>query len=79
MFKAWACDSSKRPAKSKNPKDREDHVVAVFQEGKWHSAYAQQPKIDLKRDRSGDILAAIITLLDKDGKVVVQRYIERPN
>ena len=78
-FKAWACNNSKRPAKSKHPKDREDHMVSVFKDVKWYSAYAQKAETTLKRDVSGNVLAVVITLLDKDGKVVVQRYMERLN
>lgn len=71
VFKAWACRSNNETG------DVPDHVIAVRKDDKWHMAYAQKPDIIIKRDNSGEIVAVIITLLDKDGKVVVQRYIER--
>lgn len=72
-FKAWAC----RPNEEEG--DVPDHMVAVWKDGQWYStyAYAKAPKIyELKND--GRLSAVKIVLLDKDGKLVVERTITRP-
>lgn len=74
-FKAWACNNSKRPENSKNPKDREDHMIASWKEDKWHTVYAQAPKQEVQKDSSGRWLSVKITLIDQEGKVVTERII----
>ncbi len=81
-FKSWACDNSKIPAGSSDSQDREDHIVAILKDKHWYFVYAQAPKIayeyETNANGKGQIKRVVLALVDKNGKVVVERTITRP-
>ena len=72
-FKAWACDVGMDPV----TRDKPDHMVAVLKNGKWYIANVQSPEISKIYGKGGLLSSVKITLLDKDGKVIVERVISR--
>ena len=79
VFKAWACNNSNRPADSTNPKDREDHVVAVLADDEqWYKTKpgVQQPQTEITEDNS-----LSVSIVDERGRtiLVVRKPPHRPN
>lgn len=73
-MKAWACRSS---GEDPVTKDTPDHMVAILKDGKWYSANVQHPEIKKVLAADGKLAAVTLILRDKDGKIVVERTINR--
>ena len=74
-MKAWACRSS---GEDPVTKDTADHMVAIFKDGKWYVANVQHPEQVLLRNAEGKIDGTSLSILDKDGKIIIERTILRP-
>lgn len=56
-----------------------DHMIAVLKEdGTWHAAYAQAPKL-LSIYDDGVLTEMIIVLMDQSGNILADRSIKRGN
>lgn len=74
-FKAWAC----RPNGERG--DMPDHMIALLSSGRWYVANVQAPVILAATEngtKDGKIISVKIKLVDKAGKVLAERTINRP-